>query len=111
MFFWHVITDEQRKEIEVLLWETQGKIIRPGIIRRTVMYHGIQFEGEVLFCQKCGVYMPDGFMVHDAIWNQIGLDGIICPPCFEVLLGRKLDLTDLPNYPINGQIRRGLTSV
>lgn len=104
MFFWHVLTDDQLKEIQILLWDTNGRVIRPGVIQRSVIYNGVEFVGEVLYCQKCSAEKPNGFMVYDHVWNPLKIDGIICQPCFEKLLGRELTTADLHDYPINREI-------
>ena len=63
---------------------------------------------EDLICKDCrewGLVDADMFMVNDEIWGEHGNEeDILCPPCLESRMGRKLKKDDISNYadvPVN----------
>ena len=55
-------------------------------------------------CVHCGEDTFDLYMVHNELWDSLGLKryGDVCHfECLEVLLGRQITLDDLMDVPIN----------
>lgn len=62
----------------------------------------------IIFCKDCLKEYPLSFMVTHSTWHEAGFikykDGIICLPCFEKRLSRKLKITDFTNALVNNNI-------
>jgi len=58
-------------------------------------------------CVDCGrstLKIKEYYMVHDSIWESAGMDkngGMLCLDCLEKRLGRNLNESDFPDYPVN----------
>tara|TARA_Y100000310_G_C20384531_1_gene669767 strand:- start:94 stop:363 length:270 start_codon:yes stop_codon:yes gene_type:complete len=72
------------------------------------------YKPHYLICKDCKEYLfrrvglaieSDMFMVNDEIWDKYGNEeDILCPPCFESRMGRKLkknDILDYADVPVN----------
>ena len=60
-------------------------------------------------CVDCGMphFHQLMFRVHDQLWAEYApsIDALLCLPCFEKRLGRRLDKTDLtPNTYVNCRV-------
>lgn len=76
--------------------------IHPGVFQRKAT------EGhrpDYLACMDCRQADPMSFWVEDDVWQAAGLNrGIICIPCFETRVGRKLTIQDFKPVPMNDPI-------
>ena len=83
--------------------ETLGVEIRPGVWELLLVTGSKRHHFE---CQDCKEPDPLLFSVHDELWNQTELKGIICVSCFEKRIGRKLHFGDLkPSYLTSDAVR------
>lgn len=58
-------------------------------------------------CPSCDEKCTEVWMVHDELWTSFGLrdnDGMWCRPCFELVLGRRLEVADFKEVPSNTEI-------
>jgi hypothetical protein len=66
-------------------------------------------------CADCGidtVAIGDYYMVYDAIWADAGMadrEGMLCLDCLVARLGRPLQFSDFPAFPIN--LKRSIQQV
>lgn len=60
-------------------------------------------------CQDCPADTLGGdyYMVHDVLWDEVhpNMAGMLCLPCLEQRMGRRLQLSDFTSAPINGNRR------
>lgn len=60
-------------------------------------------------CQDCPVDTLGGdyYMVHNELWNEVhpNIVGMLCLPCLERRVGRRLRLSDFTDAPINPERR------
>lgn len=71
-------------------------------------WHGLTFRSRRAFCQDCEMDRPEGYMVHNRVWAEAGLEtGICCLACLKERLGRDLVLADFTHAPINDLIFLG----
>lgn len=79
--------------------------IHPGVFqRKDTQGH----KPDYLACMDCRQADPMMFWVEDDVWQAAGLSrGIICLPCFETRLGRKLVIQDFKPVPMNDAIFTG----
>jgi hypothetical protein len=54
-----------------------------------------------LSCENCGGKFYDVWMVHKHLWEQSGLQGWCCIPCWEAKMGRLIKPEDLNNALCN----------
>lgn len=65
-------------------------------------------------CRGCGA--PHGFesyAVHDELWTGAGLERKGCVmhlACFEALIGRRVEVADLKDVPLNAMLRHVLVT-
>jgi hypothetical protein len=79
--------------------------IRPGVFRHAAT---LEKRPDYFCCMDCKAGYPLSFVVEDDVWEAAGLTtGIICYPCFEKRLGRKLTVQDLKHAPVNESIFYG----
>lgn len=79
--------------------------VRPGVFRRR---GSDKPRPDYYICQDCRQHDPIGFMVEDDVWEAAGLgQGIICIPCLETRLGRKLVIQDFKAVPMNNALFLG----
>lgn len=84
---------------------------RPGILEMTLsLTDGSKIIARKFFCQVCMTSIgPDNdFVVKDPIWRESGLQGNICMPCFQKVLGRELENKDLKVCAANYKWLMGL---
>jgi hypothetical protein len=57
----------------------------------------------LLVCADCRTEGWDLYMVRNEVWAEAGMDplGILCIPCLEARLGRRLHRSDFTYVPIN----------
>lgn len=108
MLAWPKFTGKQTAEIQDAIGKRPWVVVRPGVSRRTVTWHGIKFEDYDFVCQDCQMNLKSlafvSFMVHDKLWKSLNLNGSICMSCFEFRLGRKVGLLDLTDCHLNQPI-------
>lgn len=64
-------------------------------------------------CEKCKLRLgsPDFkmFMVKDELWKEFGNGkGVLCIKCFSQKMGRKVELEDLTDAPVNDYWKFGI---
>ena len=50
-------------------------------------------------CADCHRPKADYYMLHDALWDSLGVDGELCFGCLEIRLARPLGVDDLKLCP------------
>lgn len=79
--------------------------VRPGVFRHTASEHR---RADYWLCQDCHLPDPMAFMVEDDVWQAARLSqGVICIPCLETRLGRKLVIQDFQHVPMNDALFTG----
>jgi len=84
---------------------------RPGVSTKTIKLEcGSTITSHHHKCQDCSTenHNDRKFMVHDKLWNEIGLTGLICIKCFELRLGRELNPNDLTDCLYNKLLLKNL---
>lgn len=88
-------------QIIALLYE---KSLAAGKRRSALETEKQQVPISGLYCRECGQF-HEMCVVRDDLWKYIAgkqkLDIVLCVPCMEKRLGRKLVLTDLKHVPCN----------
>jgi hypothetical protein len=79
------------------VYEIRGKAmvpLRPGV------YLPVGSRVKHFECQDCRG-RPGAPMLKDALWADLGLDGVICTACLEKRMGRPITNGDLTRCPMN----------
>lgn len=95
-----VIIDLDEKDAPRIAKE-DWTVIAPGVKERTIQLGKYKGKQVSHYCQDCLTPFPEMFMVRNQLWQQMGLDGLICIDCFERRLGRPLTRRDFSSAPIN----------
>lgn len=109
-----LISREQRSQVDELIEQAESVPTKtPGFFTRKVkLAGGWEAEFTVLECQVCRVMDPVHFMVERELWVGVadklpsGSRSFVCIECFESILGRMLEETDLTMAPVNMTLRK-----
>lgn len=94
------LTPQTIQALQNLPWEEVPH--RPGFRRRSVVLSdGSKIEDTEHYCPDCHDLWPEPFIAKQNLWQQYGNEnGILCVPCFEIRMGRRLTAEDLQTHPL-----------
>lgn len=95
-----------RARWELVVLREEIPALRPGVWRGAWVYEGAGYTGRDFFCADCDErdLSAKSYMVQDALWRKhVPENGVVCAPCFEKRLGRRLLEADLKDCILSAE--------